>query len=543
MSTEVLIAGAGPVGLTLALVLRQQGVRVRIFDKAPTWSGESKAITLQPRTLELYRMLGVAEPLVRAGVAAGVMNMYVGSKHATTLRYDRLSTPYPFYLHLHQGHTERALERTLEEHGLPVERATSLEGFTQDGAGVLARLSRAGGSTEKVRVGFLIGCDGGHSRVRTLLGVDFPGDRTNDDWIMTDVRIPNMSLAPNERHSYILDRVPFVVLPLGGDFYRIISARPPGSPLGDQQPTLDEFRPMLELLGLGHWRLEEPLWRVHFRPSQRLAERFRTGRVFLAGDAAHINSPIAAQGLNTGAVDAFNLAWKLHLAVRGKASERLLDSYHEERHLAAQQMLAGNERLTRLVFGRNAALRYMARKQLRLLNLPVANLKNVMETSQLGQHYRGSPVVQGAFDARGTRKAQRVFDGAVAAPGDRAPHLWLDGERRSTSLYDLLRPDRHTLLLLGGALPDEAAMRQVASAVERHKEWLEPHFIFQGRPPAGFGLQGPGQAWGDPWGAAHKALGARGAGAVLIRPDAHVATRFPLDAAESLEAYASTVLR
>ncbi|HSP79095.1 MAG TPA: FAD-dependent monooxygenase [Myxococcaceae bacterium] len=543
MSTAVLIAGAGPVGLTLALALQRQGVRVRLFDTAPSFSGESKAITLQPRTLELYRLLGVAEPLVEAGVASGVMNMHVGRERVTVLRYDRLSTPYPFYLHLHQGHTERALVRALEERGLTVERATTLEDFTQDEYGVTARLSRADGSSEEVHASFLVGCDGGHSRVRTVLGVDFVGARTDDDWIMTDVRIPNMSLAPGERHGYILERFPFVVLPLGGDFYRLISARPPDSPLGDLPPTLDEFRPTLELLGLGHWRLEEPLWLVHFRPSQRLAKHFRVGHVFLAGDAAHVNSPIAAQGLNTGAVDALNLAWKLHLAVRGKASERLLDSYHAERHLAARQMFAGNERLTRLVFGRNAALRYVARKQLHLLNIPAANLKNVRETSQLGNHYRASPVVQGGYDPRGADRARRVFDGAVAAPGDRAPHLSLDGARPSTPLYELLRPERHTLLVLGGARPDEAAMRRVASLAERHGDWIDTHFVFQGRSPADFDDGGLGRVWGDPWGAAHGALGARGAGAVLIRPDAHVATRFPLDAPESLDAYVGTVLR
>jgi 6-methylpretetramide 4-monooxygenase / 4-hydroxy-6-methylpretetramide 12a-monooxygenase len=388
-----------------------------------------------------------------------------------------------------------------------------------------------------------VGCDGGRSRVRALLGLGFVGERHDDNWIMTDVRIPNMSLPRDERHGYILERIPFVVLPLGGDYYRLISARPPGSPLKGKDPTLDEFRDIMTPLGFGSWRLEEPLWLTNYNPSQFLVTQYRSGNVFVAGDAAHVNTPIAAQGLNTGVLDALNLAWKLRLAVLGRASERLLDSYHAERHAAALSMFAENNRLTRLVFGANPLLRYLARKRLRLLNLPQQNLGNVLQTSQIGLHYRRSPAVQPAFDGRGARAARSAFNDALALPGDRAPHFTLDAERR-LSLYTLLRPERHTLLVLSGSRPEGAAMRALAlRARERHGDWLDIHFVFEGKVPPDFDERGTGRAWSDPHRGAHQSLGARGAGCVLLRPDAYIATRFSLDAPESLDAYFGAILQ
>ncbi|WP_434381735.1 FAD-dependent monooxygenase [Melittangium boletus] len=532
---EVLIVGAGPVGLTLALALAQQDIPVRIIDKEASFSGESKAVTLQPRALELYKLLGVTDRLLRAGVANRTMNMHVGTRRVTVLRYDRLASDYPFYLHLHQGQTERELVRVLEDRGIRVERATALEGFRQDKDGVTARLVRAGGPDEDVRVAYLVGCDGGHSRVRSGLNLAFTGSRHDDHWIMTDVRIPNMSLARDERHGFILERFPFVVLNLGQGYYRLISARMPDSPHKGQVPTLEEFREIMTPLGLGHWRLEDPLWLTHYRPSQRLVSHFRVGRVFVAGDAAHVNTPIAAQGLNTGAVDALNLAWKLGLAVRGKAREALLDSYHAERHAAAVSMFAENDRLTTLVFGANPVLRYLARKQLHLLNLPPLNLKNVLATSQLGVHYRHSPVVHKA-------PARSVFQHDTARPGDRAPHFVMDAERR-TPLYDILRADRHTLLVLGGERPDLPAMRALgAHARKRYGEELRLHFVFAGRTDPTLEDEGLGKVWSDPHQGAHQALGARGAGGVLIRPDAHIAARFPLGAPDGLDTYFRAIL-
>ncbi|NVJ18329.1 FAD-dependent monooxygenase [Myxococcus sp. AM010] len=541
-STDVLIVGAGPVGLCLALALDQQAIRVRVIDKQPSFSGESKAVTLQPRTLEIFQLLGVADRLLQAGVANPVMNMYAGTRRATVLRYDRLESEFPFYLHLHQGRTERELVQALSDRGVVVERDTRLDDFRQDDSGVTARLTRAGGVTEEVQVPFLVGCDGGHSQVRAVLGLPFTGARYDDNWIMTDVRIPNMSLARDERHGFILDRFPFVVLNLGDDYYRLISARPPDSPLKGQTPTLDEFRAIMTPLGLGHWKLEDPLWLTQYQPSQRLVSQYRVGRVFVAGDAAHVNTPIAAQGLNTGVLDAINLAWKLALAVRGKARACLLDSYHGERHPAAVSMFAENDRLTLLVFGANPVLRYLARKQLRLLNLPALNLKNVLKTSQLGVHYRRGPVTQAAVDPRGARAAQAAFKRGQAEPGDRVPHFRLEAEH-PTSIHAVLRPDRHTLLVLGGERPDADRMRALARhALQRHGDQLHLHFVLGGQAASGFDPANLGKAWADVQHHAHRALGAKRAGGVLIRPDAHIAARFALDAPESLDAYFQALL-
>jgi 2-polyprenyl-6-methoxyphenol hydroxylase-like FAD-dependent oxidoreductase len=542
-SPDVLIVGAGPTGLSLALALVQQGIQVRLVDKAPSFSGISKAVTLQPRTLEIFQLLGVADRLLRAGVPTGHMNMHVGRKRATVLHYDRLQSGFPFYLHLHQGQTEQELVQALAERDVTVERSTALEDFRQDASGVTASLLREDGSSEEVRARYLVGCDGGRSQVRSVLGLRFVGERHDDNWIMTDVRIPNMSLSHDERHGFILERIPFVILPLGGGYYRLISARQPGSKLEGTEPTLDEFRDIMTPLGFGHWRLEEPLWLTHYKPTQFLVTQYRQGNVFVAGDAAHVNTPIAAQGLNTGVLDAINLAWKLRLGVQGRASQRLLDSYHAERHAAALSMFAENNRLTRLVFGKNPVIRFLARKRLLLLNLPRQNLANVLRTSQLGLHYRDSPLVRLLPGARAPRLARGSFNGAQALPGDRVPHFYLEGERR-TWLYAVLRPEFHTLLVLSGSPPASAAMMQslAARARENYGSWLDIHFVFEGSIPPGFHEGRTSHAWSDPHLQAHQSLGARGASCVLIRPDAYIATRFPLEAPESLDAYFRTIL-
>jgi 2-polyprenyl-6-methoxyphenol hydroxylase-like FAD-dependent oxidoreductase len=536
---EVLVVGAGPVGLTLALALDRQGVRVGIVEKSTSFSGESKAVTIQPRVLEMFHLLGVQERLSQAGLLARSMTMHVGQELATTLRYDRLPSPFPYLLHLHQGETERLLCAALEERGVSVVRATALDDFTVADGGVTARLLGPGGAAREVRARYLVGCDGGHSRVRQRLGLTMTGERHENNWIMADVSIPNMPLSRDVRHGFILEDYPCVILPMSGGYCRLIAARGAGSPNEGQEPTLDEFRAVLTRLGFGDWQLEKPLWLTNYKPSQFIVSRFCKGPVFVAGDAAHVNSPIAAQGLNTGVMDAMNLAWKLTWALRRGGGQSLLDSYHDERHPVVLGMFRANDRLTRMVFGKNRLLRAVARRNLKLLRIPALNLRNVSGSTQLAVSYRASALVQSGYDPSGARKAARAFGWGSLRPGERAPHLEVSG-RGERGLYDLLRGDRHVLLLLSGrgdAVWLEAARHRLEA---RHGEWLDVHCIVHADGPRGRTEERAGW-WRDPAFAAHRALGAHHGAGVLLRPDAFIAARFAAADVDEVERYAKAL--
>lgn len=528
---DVLIVGAGPVGITLALALQQAGVDFRIVERAGGFSGESKAITLQPRTLEQLHLLGAAQRLVDAGLPSGVMHMHDGRKRMTTLRYDRLPTPFPYYLHLHQGDSERMLADLLAERGARIERGQELTGFRAGAPeqGVEAELDDGRGATRTLRCRYLVGCDGGRSRVRAGLGVEFSGERHGDHWIMADARIDGFDLAADERHGFMLETYPFVILPMRDGYFRIIAARTADSDRLGQDPELAEFAAIAERLGFGHWRFHSPLWLTHYRPSQFIASRFRSGPVFLAGDAAHVNTPIAAQGLNTGVMDAVNLAWKLSWVLRHGGADRLLDSYHDERHPAVLKMFQANNRLTRMVFGRHRLLRALARRQLRLLQLARLNLRNTSGSAQLAVAYRDSPVTV-AEPGGGALARLRARLRGTPDVGDRAPCPPLATPRPGAqSLYDLLDPVRHTLLVFDRG--DDAQDEWIARLIRAHSGWLQVLRLCSGE------RVDATAAWPDPDAAIAAAFGLADGGAALLRPDAFIAARFALGDNHALRHY------
>lgn len=531
---EVLIVGAGPVGLTLALALQRAGVDFRVIDRAEGFSGESKAITIQPRILEQLHLLGAAGALVDAGTRAFVMHMHDARRHLTTLRYDRLPTPFPFYLHLHQGQTERILAGLLGERGVEVERGVALQSFASEDDGVEVEVDVRGGAARRLRCRYLVGCDGGHSRVRADLGVEFSGERHRDNWIMADVRIANFDLARDQRHGFMLDCYPFVVLPMSDDYFRVIAARSPDSAHLGSQPDLREFAAIARGLGFTTWRFEEPLWLTQYTPSQFIASRFRRGPVFLAGDAAHVNTPIGAQGLNTGVMDAVNLAWKLSWVLKHEANELLLDSYHAERHPVVLGMFRHNDRLTRMVFGRNRLLRSVFREQLRLLEFGPLNLRNTSNSAQLSLGYRSSPVIlKNAPAGRWARVRGRI--GRSLECGDRAPCPRLFMARPGAEhLYDLLDPTRHTLLVFSGAL--DSVRRWAEREADANASWLTVlRFCVGARSDESATCRA------DPSGTIARAFGLDSGGAVLVRPDAFVAARLELGASGALVRYRELV--
>jgi 2-polyprenyl-6-methoxyphenol hydroxylase-like FAD-dependent oxidoreductase len=362
MEPAVLVVGAGPVGLTMALELTRFGIPVRIIDKAAARTDKSKALVLWSRTLELMDRGGYSQAFVDAGFKVTAANIYAGARQVAHVRLDELQTPHPYALMLPQSDTERLLEEQLNARGVKIERQVELTRFVADTDQITATLQSADGREETLTVPWLIGCDGAHSAVRHGLGMEFVGNTMLSDWILADVHLHGLTDNANEVNTFWHADGALALFPISPGRYRVIADV--GDALTGQRrpdPTLEEVQAVLDQRGPGGLVVSSPIWLASFRINERKVADYRAGRVFLAGDAAHIHSPAGGQGMNTGMQDAFNLSWKLALVHHGLVSdEPLLESYNIERSAVGQQVLIDAGRLTAL-----ATLRSSAWQQLR----------------------------------------------------------------------------------------------------------------------------------------------------------------------------------
>ncbi|ONI79504.1 3-(3-hydroxyphenyl)propionate hydroxylase [Actinosynnema sp. ALI-1.44] len=424
----VLIAGAGPSGLTLAVELARRGVDCRIVDKAPELFIGSRAKGLQPRTLEVFEDLGVLDAVFAGGAPFPAFRMYSGKEilwerplHemlGSPLPRRTPDVPYPMPWLIPQWRTDEILRDRFEELGGRVELSTELVDFGQDDDGVVATL-RHDGRDEHVRAEFLVGTDGGRSFVRKHSGAGFLGTTWESErTLIGDVRAEGIDgfFCHMFTGGDLAKRFSLWNLP-GSDHYQFVAAVDP-----DDEPELNlaTVRKMLdERSGRTDIRLFDLRWISLYRINVRMVDRFRTGRVFLAGDAAHVHSSAAGQGLNTSVQDAYNLGWKL-AAVLGGAPESLLDTYHEERFPVAADVLDLSTTLHHRGFRATLA--------------PAGSSPAI---HQLDITYRGSTLAVDDRDNPGHLRA-----------GDRAPDALLDG---GTRLFDVLKGPQWTLLVFGGA--------------------------------------------------------------------------------------------
>lgn len=406
--TDVAIVGAGPTGLVLALSLSLQGTRVRILDRLEAPLVSSRALAVQARTIELYRPLGLADDVVSAGLRLRVGNMWVGGKRRGQLRIGDAGegvSPFTGALIYPQDEHERLLIAKLEARGVRVERGKAITALEDAGDHV-----RASFGAETLTAKYLVGCDGAHSFVRQTIGAEFPGGTYDHVFYVADVAATG-PVVNGELHLLLDDAGFLAIFPLAyGDRVRVI-----GTVRADTaEPTWDDIdhAPLREI-GLS---VERVNWFSTYRVHHRVADRFRRGRLFIAGDAAHIHSPVGGQGMNTGIGDAVNLAWKLAAVCRDRANEQLLATYEPERIAFARRLVATTDRaftaassksgiaaimrkyVVPRIFGRLTSTRFAQRRFFRL-------------ASQTAIEYRTSALSSG--------KA-----GAVHA-GDRLP--WIEG--------------------------------------------------------------------------------------------------------------------
>ncbi|MGB6761401.1 FAD-dependent monooxygenase [Mycobacterium sp.] len=422
MDADVLVAGAGPTGLTLALDLVRRGVDVRIVDKADRFSVGSRGDGISPRTLEVFEDLGVLDEVISAGMSAPLTRVYADDQVVWEGRMaepvaPRPDVPYPNVWFVPQWRTEQILRSQLAAHGVQVELSAGVVAFDQDEHGITAELE--GGET--LRAAYLVGADGGRSTVRKRLAVPFAGE-TNEDiaLLLADVRVDG--LDHDYGHGWMLDGQTFFgFTPLAGaDDTYVLNTPTSGIP-----PTLDGLQQTLESASRRSdiW-LRELTWSTIWRPNVRMVEQFRVGRVFLAGDAAHVHPPAGGQGLNTGVQDGYNLGWKLGAVLDG-APDELLHSYESERLPVAARVL-----------GISAAL----------LEKHLSGADDAFErgeeTRQLDLSYRGGPLTLDDGSSR------------VVAAGDRAPDAPCRGrDGRPVRLFDWYAGPHWTLLRFGAAAP------------------------------------------------------------------------------------------
>jgi 2-polyprenyl-6-methoxyphenol hydroxylase-like FAD-dependent oxidoreductase len=369
MTQPVLIVGAGPVGMTLAMELARYGVPLRILDKVAARTDKSKALVLWSRTLELLDRGPGARRFVEAGFKVNAVNMISRGKTVGHVDMSSTKSPYPFALMLPQSETERLLEERLGELGVKVERNVEVTAVSFAGDRVDAVLRRADGTQENVATPWLAGCDGAHSLVRHSVGASFTGETLESDWILADVHMTGYPSKDSEASVYWHKAGAFVIFPISPGRYRILADQPPSGADQPPAPSLEKVQSVMDERGPPGMRAYDPIWLAGFRINGRKVAQYRWGRAFLLGDAAHVHSPAGGQGMNTGMQDAFNLAWKLAMVVHGNAAESLLDSYGVERSEVGDQVLKNAGRLTAIGTLRNPVLQ---------------NIRNVVSHALLG---------------------------------------------------------------------------------------------------------------------------------------------------------------
>lgn len=461
MNPQVLVVGAGPVGLTMAAELARYGVCVRIVDKAAQRTDKSKALVLWSRTLELLDRAGCTPTLVAAGMRVTAANIMAGHERIARVDLTGIHSSYNFALMLPQSQTERLLEEHLGRLGIPVERRTELTGFSQDSAGVTASLRHADGAGEAVRSEWLVACDGARSLIRHTLGVPFTGETLPSDWILADCHLHGCPLSESEIGVYWHEDGTFVVFPISAGRFRVIADVPASGTEHPPAPTLEQVQAVIDRRGPSGCRASDPVWLSTFRINERKVDAYRVGRVLLAGDAAHIHSPAGGQGMNTGMQDAFNLAWKLALVCRGTCPERLLDSYSAERSAVGDTVLKAAGRLTRVATLKNHGAQAL-RNRIAHLVFGLSPVRHAFaeNMSEVSIGYPASPLNgPGMHFTSGPAPGERVAPvaGAVAVGAGRVPRfaLFANADAASARLLarfpELLEPAARAPLSRGGA--------------------------------------------------------------------------------------------
>jgi len=500
--TQVLIVGAGPTGLVLALWLTRQGTRIRIIDTAAEPGTTSRAIVVQARILEFYRQIGIADEVVERGLQLAAANLWVRGRKAGRAAFGEMGkglSPFPYALIFPQDEHERLLIEHLSVGGIEVERRIELVSFEDAGDRVLARLKRPDGTEEMCEAAYLAGCDGAHSKVREVLKTGFPGGTYAHVFYVADVQATGPAMD-GELHVALDDADLLVIFPLKG----VGRARLIGTVRQDAEKRHEHLgwdavnKRLIERMSI---EVERVNWFSTYQVHHRVAAHFQGGRAFLLGDAAHIHSPVGGQGMNTGIGDAVNLAWKLATVLHRRADLALLDTYEPERIAFAQRLVATTDQGFKIVTSDGPVARFV-RVHIVPRLLPALFQSNSFRRfmfrtiSQTAVNYRGSSLSEGI--------AGRVRG------GDRLP--WIELDRTADRCADNFIP----LASLDWQVHVYGEPRPGIPELCRRREL--PSHVF-------------------PWQPMMSRAGLARDAVYLVRPDGYVALADPDASASRLEAY------
>jgi 2-polyprenyl-6-methoxyphenol hydroxylase-like FAD-dependent oxidoreductase len=464
---DVLVVGAGPTGLMLANQLGRRGVRTMIIDRHAGPARETRALGVQARTLEIYSKLGIVDQALELGKVGTGANLWAEGRwmaHVPLSDAGEGVTPYPYILILGQDDNERIMGQRLRDFGLSVRWNTELIGFEQLGGHVATRLRLPDGTTSEVTAAWIAGCDGARSFVREHCGITFPGAPYEHVFFVADTETTG-SMVADQVNVYLWRDGFHLFFPMRGkDHWRIVGILP--SELRNRKDVaFDAVVPSLRDEAGDALAFRHCSWFSTYRIHHRAASRFRDRRCFLLGDAAHIHSPVGAQGMNTGLQDAYNLAWKLALVVRGEADPTLLETYERERMPVAQRLLNTTDRGFRLVVSDSwlAGLfrtRVLARIASFALSRTAVQRFAFRTVSQTGIHYRSCPL---------SESLPGLPDDAPRA-GDRFPWLRvkLAAGRPVTDFFAALDDLHFQLLLIGLGTPVDWPRQAASDSVVVH---------------------------------------------------------------------------
>ncbi|WP_026632760.1 FAD-dependent monooxygenase [Dyadobacter alkalitolerans] len=495
--TETLIVGAGPTGLALALWLTKQGLKVRIIDKSGGPGETTRAMAVQARTLELYQQLGMAEDVVAGGYKTPAMNMWARGKRKAQIKLVDAGqdiSPYPFVLVYPQDRHERFLLDRLKALGVEIERHTELLSFQDKGDQVIAILRHKDGQEETCIALYLAGCDGAHSPIRHQIGSGFEGGTYKQLFYVADVSATGVDPAGEAHIAF--DKSQFVLMMSygDGDHYRLIGTVRDERAEHPESLTIEDVSQ--EAIDSLHVKINKVNWFSTYRVHHRVTDQFRRGRVFLLGDAAHIHSPAGGQGMNTGILDAVNLAWKLTAVVKGQASDSLLDSYEIERKAFAHKLVETTDRLFTFATAEGSFADFVRTRIVPTFASVAYKLENTREymfrvVSQTMLNYHDSPLSAG--------KAGTVQG------GDRLPWVPVSGSDN----YESLKTIGWQVHVYG------KPSTELQFWCDQHKM---PLHVFA-------------------WQAGHKKVGFEQDATYLLRPDTFVALADPKGLVSTLDSY------
>lgn len=447
--TDVLIIGAGPTGLLMACQLAMRNIAFRIIDKTEDHTTQSRALVIHARSLEIFQQMGIVGQAPKQGKIAKAANLLFNGKRKLRLEFSDIGTDltdFPFLLILEQSKTEKILNDFLQEFRKRVERNTELIEFTQHSNTITANLQNKHGEQEQVEAKWLVGADGAHSIVREKLGIPFLGKTYQNSLFVLDCEV-NLSFPPDEMYLSFSEETFAGFFPMTNGRCRIIGLVPEEF-AGSEEITFEQINKSFSQQTQLNITLQNPQWISKYLSHHRVVSTFHKGRCFLAGDAAHIHSPVGAQGMNTGLQDAYNLAWKLALVIEGKATESLLDTYHQERIEIAKRLVKTTDRAFHFVTSENRLLkasRLQAFPLVAKLVLPIAQklsfIKRIAFTriSEIGLHYRNSILSK--------QDSVSSFSHTSLQPGDRVPYNFLRREFTHGISF-------HLLIFSTGTIPE-----------------------------------------------------------------------------------------